>query len=169
MRSGSWFSFGTDATVYWRKCLGAHQCYDKNTHSHNNNFTKGTHLGYYYLYQFPVAAVTVYQKLSGLKQHKFIILWFATLASWHCSHLSLFFRGESLNFILPFPISRSHSLLDLWPTPSSRPAVGSRVCLSFPHSDTDSSASGFHFSGHLWLYWVHLDNPGFSSILSSAD
>ena len=76
VRSGSRFSFGTDATVYWRKCLGAHQCYDKNTHSHNNNFTKGTHLGYYYLYQFPVAAVTVYQKLSGLKQHKFIILRF---------------------------------------------------------------------------------------------
>ena len=75
-RLGSRFSFSNDATVYWRKCLGAHQCYDKNTHSHNNNFTKGTHLGYYYLYQFPIAAVTVYKKLSGLKQHKFIILRF---------------------------------------------------------------------------------------------
>ena len=106
---------------------------------------------------------------SCFKTAQIYYLMVLCIASWHSFHLRPFFRGESLNFILPFPISRSPALLGLWPTPSSRATVGSRVFLLFPHSDMDSSASGFHFSGHLWLYWVLLDNPGYSSILRPAD
>lgn len=73
----------------------------------------------YQVYQFPVAVVTNYQKMNGLKQHNFIIIQFLQ-SDPNCISLgqnqyvgrSAFFSGGSRgkSIVLPFLVSRGFQL-----------------------------------------------------------
>lgn len=121
------------------------------------------------MYFFPIAAITNTHKFSGLKQRRFIILYFCRSKVWNGSHwvkmqvlAGLYSEGSRTDlFSCIFPASRHCPYsLAYRPLPSSKPAMASLIFLPslwfwlfcLPHLHVRPS----------WLHWTHLDNAGYS-------
>ena len=97
------------------------------------------------MHWFPVATVTIYDKVSDFKQHKFINLITMKVRSLK--------RGSwRVSVSLLFPASRGHAFLGSWSPSIFSASNGCQVFLTPHHSHIDSPASLFCSEEYLWLY-----------------
>lgn len=124
------------------------------------------------VYWFPIVTLTNYWKLSGSRQHKFIILqlcrsevhsecWWAQIKV--LAGLCSFPEDQKgrMQVFLPFPASGGClCLARAW---SSSISKASNDWSSVSHITLlrHSSAFPFHLPEPLWLHWAHLDNLPF--------